>query len=638
MAIITLRQVELSYGPRVLLDRIGLTIDQGERICLIGRNGAGKSSLLRLLDGEIEPDHGERIVENGRRVCSLPQEVPTGTSGSVVEVVLEGLGPPGALLQEYHTLLERVESSPDERTVSRLAELQQQIDSRNLWTLQQQVDKLLSRFGIQPRDSFAALSGGQKRRVLLAQALASQPDVLLLDEPTNHLDISAIEWLENFLLGFTGALVFITHDRRFLARLATRIVELDRGRLLSSSGSYEDFLAYREAVMAAEATEKARLDKKLAEEEAWARQGVKARRTRNEGRLRALEAMREAKRQRRSQEGVARLQAAQGSKSGKLVFRATRISYYWGETPIFVDFSTEVQRGEKIAVLGPNGCGKSTLIQVLMGELVPASGEVRWGSALQPVYFDQMRSQLDEQATVIDNVAEGKQYVEINGRSQHIMGYLKQFLFSAERAHMPVSALSGGERNRLLLARIFSCPSNVLVLDEPTNDLDMETLDVLEALLVDYPGTVLLVSHDRSFIDHVATSTIVFEGEGRLGEYIGGYSDWQRQAARHSPAATAKAASGKQKAGTASSASAASTATGSGLSLKAQRELEQLPARIEQQEQEIDQINREMAAPGFFQQDKATIKARQQALEEAESRLDALYTRWEELESRQADG
>src|SRR5512141_153105 len=529
MPLITLQDVDYSVGGPLLLDHVNLAIDSGERIALIGRNGAGKSTLLKLLAGELKPDDG-RIQVEGRgaggagRIARLEQEVPAGAQGDVFDVVAEGLGEMGAHLAQFHHL-----SHAETVDMDALSRVQALIEAGHGWSLDQRVGEVLERLGLDGDALFARLSGGMKRRVLLARALVSAPDVLLLDEPTNHLDIEAIDWLEGFLKGWSGALVFVTHDRRFLRALATRIVEIDRGQVTSWPGDWANYQRRREERLNAEAQETARFDKRLAQEETWIRQGIKARRTRDEGRVRRLEAMRNERAARRAQTGNVRMETAQAGASGKKVIEARDVSFAHGDLPIVRDFSTTILRGDRIGLIGPNGSGKTTLLKLLLGELQPDSGEIKVGTQLQVAYFDQYRSTLREDWNAIENVAEGREFIEIGGRRKHVLGYLQDFLFTPERARAPITRLSGGERNRLLLARLFAQPSNLLVMDEPTNDLDVETLELLEELLGAYRGTLLLVSHDREFIDNVVTSTLVLEGGGRVGDYVGGYSDWLRQ-------------------------------------------------------------------------------------------------------------
>src|SRR6476659_3902449 len=575
MPLITLQDLDYSVGGPLLLERVNLTVEPGERIALIGRNGAGKSTLLKLLSGDLKPDDGQVRVEGGRRVARLEQEVPAAAHGAVFDVVAEGLGDLGALLAQFHHL-----SHAEPVDVQALERVQAKIEAAHGWSLDQRVSEVLERLGLDGEAAFDRLSGGLKRRVLLARALVSQPDVLLLDEPTNHLDIAAIDWLEGFLKGWAGALVFVTHDRRFLRALATRIVEIDRGQVTSWPGDWANYERRREERLNAQAQEAARFDKLLAQEEVWIRQGIKARRTRDEGRVRRLEAMRVERSQRRELAGNVRMDVAQGDASGRKVVEAKDVDFAYAGRAIVRGFSTTIFRGDRIGLIGPNGSGKTTLLKLLLGELTPSAGSVRLGSNLQVAYFDQYRATLREDWNAIENVAEGREFLDINGRRKHVIGYLQDFLFTPERARAPITRLSGGERNRLLLARLFAQPSNLLVMDEPTNDLDVETLELLEDLLLDYAGTLLLVSHDRDFLDHVVTSTLVMEGDGRVGEFVGGYTDWLRQGGQLATesAVPAKAAT---KTAPPAPAPAIPPATRRKLSYKDTRELEQLPARIE---------------------------------------------------------
>jgi len=628
MALMTLRNVTLAFGGPPLLDGINLQIEPGERLCLVGRNGTGKSTLMKLLNGELQADGGEVVCEQGLRVARLTQEVPHDISGAVFDVIAEGLGKTGALLAEYHHISQQL-GDGDEKLMGKLERIQHELEAADGWLLNQKVESVVSRLGLPAETDFAALSGGLKRRVLLARELVREPNLLLLDEPTNHLDIESIAWLEEFLLGWNGTLLFITHDRMFLQRLATRIIELDRGKLTSWPGDYETYLRRKEEALEAEAQQNALFDKRLAQEEAWIRQGIKARRTRNEGRVRALKAMRDERSERRERSGKARIAAQGAERSGKVVIEATDIGFAYDGRTLFRDFSTAIMRGDKVGILGPNGSGKTTLLQVLLGKLAPQQGSVKLGTKLEIAYFDQHRAQLDEEASVLDNVAQGSDRVEINGQSKHIMGYLQDFLFTPERARSPVRSLSGGERNRLLLAKLFTKPSNLLVMDEPTNDLDVETLDLLEELLLEYPGTLLLVSHDRAFLNNVVTSTIAFEGEGRLNEYVGGYDDWLRQRRQE----TERAAAEKPKLAPAvQKEENRAAARRSKLSYKDQRELEALPKRIEELEAEVETLHETMGDPAFYQQEAAAIAEARERLEAVEQELAAAYVRWEALE------
>ncbi|MGY1408024.1 ATP-binding cassette domain-containing protein [Luteimonas sp. A611] len=628
MSLLQFQGVDFSVGGPLLLQDVDLSIETGERVCIVGRNGAGKSTLMRLMAGELRADDGEIRVQRGVVVARMAQEVPLDTQGTVFDVVAEGLGDLGRVLARYHHALH-------EGDMEAMGEAQAEIEAQHGWDLDRRVQQVLDRLELPEDADFAALSGGMKRRVLLGQALVRNPDILLLDEPTNHLDIEAIAWLEGFLKQFAGSIVFVTHDRSFLRALATRIVEIDRGRLSSWPGDYENYLRRREERLHAEAQENARFDKLLAQEEIWIRQGIKARRTRNEGRVTALKAMRSERAQRRELAGNVKMEVAGTRNSGKRVIEARHVTQGYDGRVLLDDVSATVLRGDRIGVIGPNGSGKSTLLKILLGELVPERGEVKLGTGLQIAYFDQHRSKLDDTRNALENVAEGQDFIEVNGSRKHVVGYLQDFLFSPERARAPITRLSGGERNRLLLAKLFAQPSNLLVMDEPTNDLDVETLELLEELLADYPGTLLLVSHDRDFLDNVVTSTLVLEGDGRLGEYVGGYSDWLRQ--RPSPAAAAAAAARAEAAREA--AQAATAAAGPAEPPKAKRsfrdtrELEQLPARIEQLETEIARRGAAMNDPAFFRQDADAITAANQSLAELQQELDVAYARWEKLEA-----
>jgi ATP-binding cassette subfamily F protein uup len=624
MPLITLTNVDFSVGGPLLLEHVDLAIEPGERIALIGRNGAGKSTLLKLLAGEIKPDDGEIRLEGGRRIARLEQEVPHGAEGDVFDVVAAGLGELGAQLAEYHHL-----SHAEHVDMDALSKVQAKIEAGHGWSLEQRVTEVLERLGLDGDVAFARLSGGMKRRVLLARALVSAPDLLLLDEPTNHLDIAAIDWLEGFLKGWSGALVFVTHDRRFLRALATRIVEIDRGQVTSWPGDWANYQRRREERLNAEAQENARFDKLLAQEEVWIRQGIKARRTRDEGRVRRLESMRNERSSRRNLGGNVRMDLAQAENSGKKVIETRELSFAHGEQCLVRDLSTTILRGDRIGLIGPNGSGKTTLLKLLLGELQPQQGEVRSGTQLQVAYFDQYRATLREDWNAMENVAEGRDFVEVGGRRKHVLGYLQDFLFTPDRARAPITRLSGGERNRLLLAKLFAQPSNLLVMDEPTNDLDVETLELLEELLGEYPGTLLLVSHDRDFLDNVVTSTLVMEGNGRVGDYVGGYSDWLRQRPASSIAATAAAVSKPAPVAVAPVPAAAKRK----LSYKDARELEQMPARIEMLEQRVAAMTAEINEPAFYQRDSAAITAHNVALAAVQAELDAAYARWAELDA-----
>ena len=629
MPLLTLDRVSVAYGHLPLLDESSLQIEPGERVCVIGRNGTGKSTLLNVLAGAVPPDGGRVWTQPGLRIGHLAQDAPFFDERPVFDVVADGVGDLASLVTDYHHAAVAVSESATPAHLERLGALQHELEQRDGWRLEQQVEVVLNRLGLPPDASAATLSGGWRRRVLLARALAGQPGLLLLDEPTNHLDIEAMTWLESFLTTYAGTVVFVTHDRVFLQNVATRIVELDRGRLSSWPGDYANFLRRKEEWLSAEAVRQEKFDKKLAEEEAWLRQGIKARRTRNEGRVRALMAMRAERAAWRAQTGSVRLQADASERSGRMVFEAEHLSKSFGDTAVARDVTLRVVRGDRIGLIGPNGSGKTTLLRLLLGELAPDGGEVRHGANLQVAYYDQLREQLDPERTVVDTIGDGRETVTINGREQHVHGYLRDFLFPAERALSPVRALSGGERNRLLLARLFTRPANVLVLDEPTNDLDIETLELLESLLAEWPGTLLLVSHDRAFIDNVVTSTLVFEGEGRIREYVGGYEDWLRQRPHRVEAdlqvrLNAAPAAGEPK--------------GSPLrkkaSYKEQQELLELPGRIESLEAEQQRLQAAVASPDFYKEPADSIARTLARLETIEQELLDVLARWDELDSR----
>ena len=529
MPLMTLDRVSLTFGHEPLLAEVTLRVERGERVCVVGRNGAGKSSLLRIISGEQPPDTGDVRMELGLRAARLAQDVPLSTDRAVFDVVADGLGALSDLVADYHHTVVALSEESAPTILERLGRLHHELDKQDGWRLEQRIELVLSHLGLPPDATVETLSGGWRRRVLLARALVAQPDVLLLDEPTNHLDLPAILWLESFLLAYPGAVVFVTHDRAFLQRVATRIVDIDRGRLTSWPGDYATFLRKKDEWLANDAASRDKFDKRLAEEEAWLRRGVKARRTRNEGRVRALTAMRQERAARRDQMGAVRLQIERAPSSGQLVFEADSISKSFGPKPVVRLFTTRIMRGDRIGLIGPNGSGKTTLIRLLLGELAPDEGELRRGTNVEVAYYDQLREQLDPERTVFETIGEGSDTVTVHGRTRHVNAYLRDCLFPPERAQSPVKALSGGEQNRLLLARLFTRPANLLVLDEPTNDLDLETLELLEAQLVEWPGTLLLVSHDRAFLDNVVTSTLVFEGDAKLEAYVGGYEDWQRQ-------------------------------------------------------------------------------------------------------------
>jgi ATP-binding cassette subfamily F protein uup len=637
--------VSLAFGHLPLFESAHLQIEAGERIALIGRNGSGKSSLLKVISGELSPDAGTVWRAPGVRVSRLDQDVPLVGNRTVFDEISDGLGELGELMSRYHhaaMLVAETTGVEHDKALERLGELQHQLEERDGWQLEQKVELVISRLDLPADRPVGELSGGWRRRALLGKALVSEPDILLLDEPTNHLDIDAIRWLEEYLASFSGALLFVTHDRAFLGALATRIIELDRGTLTSWPGSYDRYLDKKAAALENEARDLARLDKKLAQEEAWLRQGVKARRTRNEGRVKALMELRAQRAAYRAQSGNVRLGVDSSTSSGKLVFEADRISKAFDGVPVIRDFSVRIQRGDRIGLIGPNGSGKSTLLRLLLGELQPDSGTVRHGARLQVAYFDQQREQLDPEATVADSVSEGNSTVTVHGQPRHIIGYLADFLFPRERAVSPVKSLSGGERNRLLLARLFARPANVLVLDEPTNDLDIETLELLEELIGDFDGTVLLVSHDRVFLDHIVTSTLAFEGNGRVVEYVGGWQDYLRQARdRRSGARVSGVGNrGPQLHGASESSHTsipgARVAGPRKLSYNEQRELESLPARIEALEAEQERLRRESESPDFYKESAEHIKGVLARLEALGPELEQVISRWMELEERKA--
>lgn len=647
MSLLQLQDAHLAFGAEKLLDDASLVIDSGERVALLGRNGTGKSSLLKVLAGDLRLDAGSLRIRSGATVGVLPQQVPEDLGGSVYSIVAEGLGHISDLLTEWHDLNLRLAEASGEAELADLERLQARLDTEGAWDLETRIESTLSRLGLgADQDAeFDLLSGGRKRRVLLARALVANPDLLLLDEPTNHLDIEAIEWLEGLLSGWAGPVLFVSHDRAFTERLATRVVELDRGRLLDYPGSYPKYLERREADLEIESRAQRAQDKLLANEERWVRQGIKARRTRNEGRVRALERLREEVARRRQRVGHVRLQLDQGNRSGDIVVELDGVSFSYpgAEQPILRDVSALVMRGDKVGLLGPNGSGKTTLLRVLLGQLDPTSGTVRRGSKLEVAYYDQLREALDENATVLDSIADGNDRIEVGGRNQHVLGYLQSFLFTPERARSPVSSLSGGERSRLLLARLFTRSFNVLVMDEPTNDLDVETLELLEARLVEFEGTLLLVSHDRRFLDNVVTSTLVLEGGGRVQNYAGGYSDWltQRSEDRSDPsAASAGRASGDAARSSASSESQARSRGGAKpktkkLSYREQRELDALPERIERLEQRQQEVHALLADPATYQAgDSETARTLNLELAALEEDLESSYASWAELERR----
>ena len=626
MSLIAFQDVDFSVGGPLLLEKVNLSIEPNERVCIVGRNGAGKSTLMRLMSGEIHPDDGE-VRRFGSRIAGLSQDVPTELRGPVYDVVALGLGELGAHLARYHHMLH----DGDDMDMDELGRLQALIEAGEGWQLEQRVEEAISRLDLPGESLFESLSGGMKRRVLLAQALVAAPDLLLLDEPTNHLDIESIAWLEEFLKAFAGSVVFVTHDRAFLRNLATRIIEIDRGQVTSWPGDYDNYLRRREERLHAETQANLLFDKKLAQEEVWIRQGIKARRTRNEGRVTALKAMRRERSERREQAGNVTLAAASAGKSGRRIFDARDVDFAFGERRLVRGFNTVIQRGDKVGLIGPNGSGKTTLLKLLLGDLEPQAGEIRRGVNIEVAFFDQLRGALREDWNALDNVSEGREFIEINGARKHVMGYLQDFLFSPDRALAPITKLSGGERNRLLLAKLFARPSNLLVMDEPTNDLDVETLELLEELLIDYPGTLILVSHDRAFLDNVVTSSLVMEGNGRVGDYVGGYTDWLRQRPAAAPAGGAPKLT-PQVPKQAAPAAPATVVSKRKLGFKEQRELDQLPALIETLENQIAAQTARISSPELSKQGNAEVLAANQELSSLQSRLEAAYARWNELE------
>ena len=633
MPLITLDNASLAYGHYPLLDKATFQLDPGERVGLIGRNGAGKSSLLKVIAGESKLDDGTAWRAPSSRIVYVPQEPVLNPQHTIYQAVAEGLGDMQQLLVDYHAITHSM-SLPGANIdvlMANMQKLQHELDANNGWAMQAKVETVLSKLSLGPDTPVVSLSGGWRKRVALARALVAEPGVLLLDEPTNHLDLEAIQWLEDLLLGFKGAVLFITHDRRFLNRLATRIVELDRGNLTDFVGTYEQYLVKKEELLAVEATHAAKFDKVLAQEEVWIRQGIKARRTRNEGRVRRLEQLRLERAARRERQGNVKLTLDSGERSGKLIAELDNVSKAFSDRVLIKDFSTRIMRGDRIGLLGPNGAGKTTLLRLILGELEPDSGTIQRGTNINVAYFDQMREQLDEEATLADTISPGSEYVQIGNERKHVISYLEDFLFPPQRARSPVKSLSGGERNRLLLARLFARPSNVLVLDEPTNDLDIDTLELLEQLLQDFEGTLFLVSHDRAFLENTVTQIIAFEGNGKLSEFGGGFDDWQRFTAQR---AQAEAAQEKPKTETAKPAAKPQT-TKTKLSYKEQIELEKLPDQIDTLEKEQTAINNELANPDTYK-DAEKVKSLQTKLNEIEVLLLDAISRWEELESKKS--
>ncbi|MCE8025169.1 ATP-binding cassette domain-containing protein [Billgrantia aerodenitrificans] len=639
MTLLRLESLQLAYGTHVLLNGADLVLEKGERLALVGRNGTGKSTLLKLVAGEILPDDGSIWRAPGLKIGVLEQDLPSASGETIFDVVAQGLPQAGELLAEYHHLVQAAE--PD---MKRMATLQSRLEAIDGWSFHQRIDVVLTRLGLPADDLMSALSGGWRRRVALARALVAEPDLLLLDEPTNHLDLDTIAWLEEQLLDFNGAVLFITHDRAFLSKLATTILELDRGRLGRYPGDYAKYQQQKAHELEVEARENAEFDKKLAQEEAWIRQGIKARRTRNEGRVRALEQLRRERGQRREVQGRASFGIDSGERSGKRVVELVGVTHRFGDETIVRDLSLEIQRGDRIGLIGRNGAGKTTLLKILLGELEPSEGTVKLGTNIKVAYFDQLRAGLEPEKSVYDNVAQGSDRITVGGKDKHVISYLQDFLFTPERARQPVKALSGGESNRLLLAKLFTQPANVLVLDEPTNDLDVETLELLEELLLDFDGTLLLVSHDRAFMDNVVTGVLAFEGDGVVREYVGGYSDWVRQGGKLPPAPWEGAARQQveptakpvEKAPAGPSPSAPAAKKPAKLSYKLQRELDALPAEIERLEAEVAEYEARVGAPTFYQQEAGVVSEVLQAMSDKQAELDAAMERWMELEAMAA--
>ncbi len=616
MSIVSLNGASLILAGNCILDRADLQIQPQDRIALVGRNGAGKSTLLKILQGELVLDSGQIQRSSGLRISGLVQEVPGAEGESVYHFLVKSLGETGEVLSQFHEFTKQGD-------MDKLAKCQQRMDNLNAWHLLPEIETMASRLGIDIHEQMSNLSGGMKRCVLLGAALLARSDLLLLDEPTNHLDVEAIEWLENYLKSFSGAVMVVTHDREFLSQIATSILEIDRGKLYLHHCNYETYLDRRESIRLSEQKQNDLFDKRLAEEEAWIRTGIKARRTRNEGRVRALKAMREQYKARRNQLGTVKSLNLDVSRSGALVVEANKVSYAINDKPIIKDFSLLMTRGDKLGIIGPNGCGKTTLVRLLLGEIKPDAGTIKLGTGLQVAYFDQLRRHLLEDQTVMFNVGEGADYVTINGKQKHVASYLKEFLFSSDRFNQPVSSLSGGERNRLLLAKLFAKPVNLLVMDEPTNDLDIETLELLEAVLADYPGTLILISHDRAFINQVVTSVLVYEGNGKFNEFVGGYDDYKKHQLTRNEQQTKSPVSKRS-----------SPEKAKNLSFNEQRELSKLPQQIEAVEKKIEALHSQMASPEFYQQDAKIISEVTQLLAKEEALLNQYFARWEELEEK----
>ncbi|HAS6157196.1 TPA: ABC transporter ATP-binding protein [Vibrio vulnificus] len=638
MALLTIHNGQLAFGDNPLLDKADFVLQEHERVCLVGRNGAGKSTLMKVLAGEVILDDGKLQITQDVVVSRLEQDPPRNEPGTVYDYVASGLAEVGEQLKIYHDLLDLVAQEPTEKNINRLARVQEQLDHANAWRFEDRVKHVLAALKLDAETKLTDLSGGWQRKAALAKALVCDPDVLLLDEPTNHLDVTTIEWLETFLKDFRGSIIFISHDRAFIKAMATRIVDLDRGKLASFPGDYDNYLVEKEEMLRVEEMQNAEFDKKLAQEEVWIRQGIKARRTRNEGRVRALKKLREERQNRVDVQGKAKIQIDDASRSGKIVFEAEKLQFSFDGKKIVDDFSFNIMRGDRIALIGPNGCGKSTVLKLLLDQLKPESGRLHCGTKLEVAYFDQYREILDPEKTVIDNLADGKQEVTVGGRERHALSYLQDFLFSPKRARTPVKALSGGEKNRLLLARIFLKPNNLLILDEPTNDLDIETLELLEELLANYQGTLLLVSHDRQFVDNTVTTSWIFEGEGKIEEFVGGYHDAQQQRKQAIEAREVMEKSApKAKVVEETPKTAPAKNTSKKLSYKLQRELEALPAKLEQLEVDIEALQEQVNSAEFFAQPVETTQPVLEQLAALEQELEIAFERWEELEAMQQD-
>lgn len=625
MALISLQEINLAFSGPLIFDCLNLQVEPGERIALLGRNGAGKTTLMRVMNGQQQVDEGKVILQKGIQVAHLPQEVPVDITGNVFDIVLSGLGLRAELLNQHHRLTHRLQTEQTPELLRQLDTLQDKINHTDSWNLNNLVEEVIAKMKLDPDSDFTRLSGGQKRRALLARALVLKPEVLLLDEPTNHLDIDSMLWLEGFLLNYPGTVFFVTHDRMFMTRLATRIIELDRGKIFSWSCDYKTFLERKQAALDIEEARWDNFDKKLAEEEIWIRKGVKARRCRNEGRVKELERLREEKKTQRKEIGQVHMRAQKVDPSGHRVIKISQLCFGYGEKCLVRDFTTQIMRGDKIGVIGPNGSGKTTLLRLLLGKLTPQRGKVSMGTNLQIAYYDQLREQLEEDKTVAENVNGESDTIVINGKPKHILGYLQDFLFTPDRARTPIKVLSGGERNRIFLARLFSKPSNVLVMDEPTNDLDIETLELLEELLLNYPGTIILVSHDRVFLNNVVTSTMVIEGDGLINEYPGGYDDWLNQRKPVKPAPV-KAKPAKEI------VRPKKPVVQRKLTFKEQRELDNFPSVIEKIEAEQKEIYALLADFSFYQKDPTEIAKTKARSEFLSNELEKAYQRWEYLE------